>query len=253
MKIDQKKTVLIIAAVYGEIEPLLSKLSNMQSFMIGRKKAFTGIISGQSVTIIQCGVGIINAVHALTVAIEKIKVGLIINMGCAGAFEQSGLSIGDLGIATQETYIHSGVESLADSKRIDPLPFPLFNINDHDYYSNYPTSKYHTCQAFNILKQAYSSQKVCVKKIPFITVSTITANNLTVMSLYQKYNAGMENMEGAGIAHVAVQYDIPFLEIRAASNFTGERDKKKWRLNQALERSSEAVGIIIQQLDNKKY
>ncbi|KPA11559.1 purine phosphorylase family 1 [Candidatus Magnetomorum sp. HK-1] len=252
MKTDQIRSILILAAVYEELEPLLSKLSNSKSLSIGRKKAFTGKISEQSVIIVQCGIGIVNAVQALTAAVEKNSVGLILNMGCAGAFELSGLSIGDIGIATSETYIHSGVESSSAMNMITPLPFPLIQTNDYKFFAKYPTSENHTHLAYKILKQSFFSKDIHIKKIPFITVSTITAMDLSVKALYQKYQAGMENMEGAGIAHVAIQYGIPFLEIRAASNFVGERDKKKWQLNQAFERSALAVGIVIQQLDYKK-
>lgn len=36
-----------------------------------------------------------------------------------------------------------------------------------------------------------------------------------------------EAMEGAAFAHIARLYKIPMVEIRAASNFVGERDKAK--------------------------
>jgi futalosine hydrolase len=55
----------------------------------------------------------------------------------------------------------------------------------------------------------------------------------------------MENMEGAGSAHVSMHYHIPFLEIRSASNMVGKRDTSLWNLPLAFERASEAVFELV--------
>ena len=48
-------------------------------------------------------------------------------------------------------------------------------------------------------------------------------------------------MEGAGAAHVALLYDLPFLEIRAVSNLVGDRDKRRWDLPLSFKHSTQAV------------
>ncbi len=59
------------------------------------------------------------------------------------------------------------------------------------------------------------------------------------------FSAYMESMEGSGAAHTAIHYDIPFLEIRAASNFVGKRNRDEWNLPLAFERCAEAVLLIM--------
>ncbi|PID74095.1 MAG: hypothetical protein CSB33_00400 [Desulfobacterales bacterium] len=55
----------------------------------------------------------------------------------------------------------------------------------------------------------------------------------------------MESMEGAAAAAVAARFGIPFLEVRAASNLAGKRDRRKWDLPLAFERAGRAVELLI--------
>jgi futalosine hydrolase len=41
-------------------------------------------------------------------------------------------------------------------------------------------------------------------------------------------------MEGAALHYVALCEKIPFLQLRAVSNYVGERDKNKWALREAI-------------------
>lgn len=246
MKTDS--SILIVGAVFQEIKPIINKLNATRKRLIGKRQIFCGTLFNQAIIIVQSGIGMLNAVQAVTAVIEKIPVHLIINTGCAGAFPDAGFTIGDIGIATQETDIHIGVESLSPDNLLEPLTFPLIQTASESYFGNYPTSKFYRNMAFDSLSKERTFSDVPVRMAPFITVSTITASERRTKRLFLKYQAGMENMEGAGIAHVALLYHIPFLEIRAASNFVGERDQRKWQLKIAFEHSSNAVLTIL-----KKY
>ena len=39
---------------------------------------------------------------------------------------------------------------------------------------------------------------------------------------------------GAALHYVCREMNIPFLQIRAASNYIGERDKEKWQMKEAI-------------------
>ncbi|MBF0452546.1 MAG: futalosine hydrolase [Candidatus Magnetomorum sp.] len=251
MKSDQKRSILIVTAAVEETAPILSRLSDKKSLLIGGKQTFSGWIVDQPVTVVQSGIGIVNAVQAVTAAIENMSIKMIINTGCSGVFAASGLAIGDIGIATKETYIHTGVEMISGHSPLAQLPFPLIQTVNQSYYAEYPTDVHYTRHTHNILKQAFSLQNIQIKMIPFITVSTLTATPVSVTVLYNLYKAGMENMEGAGIAHIAIHYRIPFIEIRTASNYVGDREKKNWRLKQAFERSAQAIDILMRKWNDK--
>jgi len=246
MKADSN--ILIVGAVFQEIKPIIDKLSGAQKMTIGKRPIFWGSLFGKSLIIAQSGIGMLNAAQTVTAVIEKMPVHLIINTGCAGAFSKSGIAIGDIGIASQETDIHSGIEGVSAYAPIEQLPMPLIPTERNPIYGTYTLSQQYAQFAYDILFKKFISNNVFVKIVPFITVSTITASIKRRNSLYTIYQAGMENMEGAGIAHVSMLYNKPFIEIRAASNYVGERDKRHWRLELAFERSASAVLLLLEHI-----
>jgi futalosine hydrolase len=56
-------------------------------------------------------------------------------------------------------------------------------------------------------------------------------------------------MEGAALHYVCLMEKIPFLQIRAISNMTGDRDKSRWKLKEALKSLHEELVVMIQKLE----
>ena len=54
-----------------------------------------------------------------------------------------------------------------------------------------------------------------------------------------------ESMEGAALHYVCLMENIPFLQIRSISNYIGERNKKKWDMNQSIYDLNNALVSII--------
>ncbi len=61
----------------------------------------------------------------------------------------------------------------------------------------------------------------------------------------QKYNAHLETMEGAAFHYVCLQKEIPFLQIRGISNYVGERDKSKWKMEEAIDNLCNSLEDIL--------
>jgi futalosine hydrolase len=57
----------------------------------------------------------------------------------------------------------------------------------------------------------------------------------------KKFDADIETMEGAAFFYSCLQLKIPFLQIRAISNFVEPRDKSKWNIPLALENLSTEI------------
>ena len=92
------------------------------------------------------------------------------------------------------------------------------------------------------LSRSITNESTQVAKGYFITVSAITASQDMASRLYSAFSSPlMEAMEGAAAAHIAALYKIPIIEIRAASNFVGERDKTKWEINKAVRHIAEML------------
>lgn len=87
----------------------------------------------------------------------------------------------------------------------------------------------------------------------FITVSCATGTEERGTMLAGKHDGLCENMEGAAIARVCLELNIPCLEIRCISNLVEDRDTKRWKLKQACKRSAETASIIVRHLLGKDH
>lgn len=238
--------VLIFSAVHEELRVIMDNLKSPIVSNIGGRRLASGKINNIRVHLLVTGPAIVNTVQALTAAIEHERPGLMINTGCAGAFKKSGLEIGDIGIGTQETDIHLGIEPENKNRVIAPLPFAILSANNMNIKNSYPVNPEFVKTTFNILSGAFNPGICRVKAGPFITVSTITATDKKAENLYKQFAPCMESMEGSGAAHLGIHYKIPLIEIRSASNFVGKRDKKTWNLPLAFERCNAAVLELLQ-------
>jgi futalosine hydrolase len=57
-------------------------------------------------------------------------------------------------------------------------------------------------------------------------------------------------MEGAALHYVCLQENIPFVQIRSVSNYVGERDKTKWKIQEAIENLNRELLLMINRITN---
>ena len=240
--------ILIIAAVSEELDGLGDRVEVSSQTRTGGKLRIRGRLAGQTVCLLETGPGLINTAQALTAVIETERPALVIQTGCAGAFEEAGLFQGDIGIASQEIDAQLGVEVQGADTIVSPLPFPILEKGALRVRNTYPIDPGLVDMAHVAIKETMSDDSVRIGVGPFVTVVTVTATDARAKRLHEEYDALMENMEGVAAAHVCIRYDIPFLEIRSASNCVGRRDKDAWNLPLAFERASQAVYAVIESI-----
>jgi futalosine hydrolase len=61
-------------------------------------------------------------------------------------------------------------------------------------------------------------------------------------------NPVVESMEGAALHYICLMEQIPFLQIRSASNVLGDRDKRRWKMNEAGQNLNNSLISLIQKL-----
>ena len=170
------------------------------------------------------GPGVFNTAMGLGSYLEHHTPDLILNTGIAGAYEGTGLSVGDVAVATREQYLHTGIGNGPLS--LSPLPFELIPGQADTREGIYGFDPILTDAWAKRLDKSPSPGSVF--KGPFLTVSALTKGLVQADRIHQKFLPVMEAMEGAAAAHVCQCYRIPLIEIRAASNMAGERDKSRW-------------------------
>ena len=67
-----------------------------------------------------------------------------------------------------------------------------------------------------------------------VTVNTLFTKNMGADIRYAKLNPHVESMEGAAVFYVCMMEHVPFVQIRAISNYVGETNKKLWNIPLAV-------------------
>ncbi|RYY39217.1 MAG: futalosine hydrolase [Chitinophagaceae bacterium] len=81
-----------------------------------------------------------------------------------------------------------------------------------------------------------------------VSVNHISTNAAQIDHYRQSCGAVAESMEGAAFHYAARKWGLPFLQLRAFSNYIGERDKSKWQLRESIAALNEQLQNIIPQL-----
>ncbi|MBL8727023.1 MAG: futalosine hydrolase [Planctomycetes bacterium] len=74
-----------------------------------------------------------------------------------------------------------------------------------------------------------------------VTVSTCSGTEAASLRMWKRCSADIETMEGAAVAYVCRQFELPLLHVRAISNWTGDRDRGDWNLGIAVDAVQQAV------------
>ncbi len=83
----------------------------------------------------------------------------------------------------------------------------------------------------------------------FITVSGVSGSRARGEDLRQRWQGLCENMEGAVVARVCVDFALPLVEIRCISNMVEDRNPQGWRLAEACAKSAAAAYLLLEELD----
>jgi futalosine hydrolase len=92
---------------------------------------------------------------------------------------------------------------------------------------------------FNLLK---------LPEMSSVTINEITTNPQRIQQITAKYNPGIESMEGSALHYICRQTNTPFIQVRAISNYIGERDKTKWKMKEAITNLNSALVEYLEEL-----
>lgn len=244
------KMLALLSAMPFESELILSSLKNARKYRIAGKNAFQGKLSGIDVILFHTGIGKVNAAHGTTCIVENFSIKKIITIGVGGAYPGSGLTIGDIAIASREIYGDDGVFTSEGIIGMKEVGIPLVQIGRKKYFNEFtlipPASRrYEAIQAFYNGGDQSGMEDFQMKSGNFVTVSATTGTQRRAKELEKRFDALCENMEGAAIAQVCMIYNIPLIELRGISNIAGVRDKRKWNMKLASENCQKAVMKLI--------
>ena len=209
--------VIITAATVAEWMPSFLNINAL----------YTGESQRLKLQFHQSGIGMLAAGFALTKMAIEDKPDLIIQVGIAGTFDEQ-IPLGTVVVVNEETIGDLGVEEEGKWK-------DLFDLK-------LEKSSYHPFEKRKLPNQWLKKYKLlALKEVSGLTVNEISTNEERIQKLIKKYNPGIESMEGAALHYVARESTIPFIQIRAISNYIGERDKSKWQMKKAIDHLNQTL------------
>ncbi len=172
---------------------------------------------------VRTGVGLVNAAFALTRCLGDVRPRAIIACGIGGAYPGSGLAIGDVVAATEETYGDLGAASPDGFLDMEALALPVID-GSPPLFNRLPLDLF-----------------PAARRVPFVTCSTCTGTDEQALAIAARTGGAVESMEGAAIVQVARLSHIPVGEIRGISNIAGRRDRASWRIEEAAAAARRAL------------
>lgn len=180
------------------------------------------------------GVGSMNCTYSLMKHLQVKKPDVIIMAGIAGAYSGK-MNLGDVVVVKDESLADLGVQEKDGYK--DVFDLKLLSANQ------FPFKRKKLINPFTVL-----ADRTALPKVSSVTVNQISSSKKTADLYSVKYKASIENMEGAAFHFVCMKENIPFVQIRSISNYVGERNKKKWLLNDAVQNLNSVLIRLIESL-----
>ena len=197
----------IIGAMEEEILLLKSKMSNKKEWTEAKADFIEGQIGEIEVVLVRYGIGKVNAALTTTLLLAKHDIDLIVNTGSAGGIG-AGLHVGDVVIASEMAY--HDVDATVFGYSIGQVPqMPARYIANRGIIEKTITA-------------AKKTGLTPVKGLIVTSDSFIASQAQTDVILSNFPDALASEMEGAAIAQVCYQFDVPFVIIRAMSDVADE-------------------------------
>ncbi|WP_295730124.1 5'-methylthioadenosine/adenosylhomocysteine nucleosidase [uncultured Limosilactobacillus sp.] len=198
----------IICAMPEELKELLDHLENKRANEIGGKKYYTGLISGQTVILVESGIGKVEAGITTEHLITDFAADVIINSGSAGGIGEN-QQVGDIVISTETAY-HD-----ADARAFDYV---------YGQLPGQPARFKASPKWGNALANAGEKTGLKIEKGLIVSGDQFVSSKEAVAKIKEYFpDALSAEMEGAAVGQVATDHEVPYVVVRAMSD-TGDED-----------------------------
>lgn len=210
------KKILLAAATRGEIEPFIGYLQSHYQALKG--DVFHN--KNYQIHILLTGVGMMQSAFALASELAKQTYDGALLAGIAGAFDKQ-LQLGEVVAVESECYGDLGAEDkedfidIVDLGFLQPDAFPF--------------------QGGRIINEDSLFIGAALPLYPSLSVNTVTGKQSSIDARSSKYHCALETMEGIAFHYACKQAKIPFVQIRAISNYVTPRNKAEWNIPLAIQ------------------
>ena len=194
----------IIGAMEQEVEALLARMEEKSESERAGSRFYDGLLEGLPVTVVQCGVGKVNAALCTQILCDCFGVTHLVNTGIAGSL-CADLDIGDL-VVSQDAMYHD-VDAVA-------FGYPMGKVPGMDVTA-FPADDTLVGYAF---AAAESVNPGHTKIGRVASGDQFVASRAVKERIIQLTKGLCTEMEGAAIAQTAYRNGVPFVIVRAISD-----------------------------------
>ncbi|MBC7536466.1 MAG: futalosine hydrolase [Ferruginibacter sp.] len=179
------------------------------------------------------GVGTPMTIYHIAKRLQQIDYDMVIQAGIAGSFTP-GLQPGEIVFVKRDCFADLG-------------------ITEQKVFSTIFEKGFTDENEFPFSKGWLENPNTFMDLFPFNQVTGVTVNTVTddadqVRMLRTKFDAQVETMEGAALHFTCLNEKIPFIQLRSISNYVGERDKSKWKMEESIQVLNASLKDIVNHL-----
>lgn len=194
--------IAILGAMQEEIMPILESIKIYDTHEYATNKFYTATYKGKNVVIAYSKIGKVNSALTASIMIEKFKAKKLLFSGVAGALNPN-LKIGDLIFATSLAQHDLDITAFGHPHGYVP-GIEIFSKTDENLN--------------NIAKQIANKKGINLKDGIIATGDEFVCKNDKKNWIRDIFKADAVEMEGASVAQVCTQLNVPFFVLRAISD-----------------------------------
>ncbi len=209
------KNVLITAATEAEIAPFIHFLSG--NYPQVNHNLFQN--EEWNIRIFISGAGMMASAFSFGKELAINKYDAAIQAGIAGSFDTS-IPLGTVVAIHSEQYGDFGAED--NENFIDIFDLGFSDMNSFPFSNG------------KLINQKPYPIGEELQKLNAISINTVSGQAASIQSRKDRYNPTVESMEGIAFHYACLQYEIPFIQIRAISNYVTPRNRADWKIGLAI-------------------
>lgn len=190
---------------------------------------------GHKIQALVCGAGPVACAAATASALAAKQFDMAINLGIAGSYILD-IEPGSIVCVTDECFPEFGIQP-PDSDEFVPIHSMDFHCSLPDFYVK------------GKIINPYISQFKIFNQWIFASGATVIGLNYS-RNFHNQTGAEIETMEGASFFYACSAANVPFIQLRGISNYTGIPGQESWIAKEALSKLS---GALKDFLENLKY
>lgn len=225
--------ILIVSATGFEIREFCNRISDGEFSADKQFQSFK--FRNQRISILITGPGIHHTSYKLSSLLTTQIFDFCIQAGICGAFDRQ-LQPGAVVQVRSEKFAQLGAED--DEKFLDVFELNLLDKNEFPFTNG--------CLINN--SELKYAKHLNLKPVDAITVETVHGNDVAISKIISRLNPAIESMEGAPFFYACLMHKIPFMELRAISNYVEKRNKENWNISLAVEQLNKILISLIEEI-----